>query len=65
MRPVTLSRMRTVSDTVHFAPEPPTGKEKNWIQTVPGKGCFVILRLYGPLASVDRTWRPGELEPVN
>ena len=23
----------------------------NWIQTVPGKGWFTILRLYGPLES--------------
>jgi hypothetical protein len=27
----------------------PPGKEGNWIQTVPGKGWFVILRLYGAL----------------
>jgi hypothetical protein len=26
------------------------GKEKNWLRTVPGKGYFVILRLYGPTA---------------
>jgi hypothetical protein len=54
------------SYTVWFGPEAPEGKEQNWIQTVPGKGWFVILRLYGPLESwFDRSWRPGELEPVN
>ncbi|MCH8962329.1 MAG: DUF1214 domain-containing protein [Bacteroidetes bacterium] len=54
------------SSTIWFGPEAPAGKEQNWIQTVPGKGWFVILRLYGPLESwFDRTWRPGELEPVN
>ena len=34
---------------VYFGPEPPAGKAANWIQTLPGKGWFVILRLYGPL----------------
>lgn len=50
---------------VHFGPTPPAGREANWIRTVPGKGWFVILRLYGPLESwFDRTWRPGEIEPA-
>ncbi|MCE9614243.1 MAG: hypothetical protein K8T26_08200 [Lentisphaerae bacterium] len=32
---------------------------------VPGKGWFAIFRLYGPLdAWFDKTWRPGEIEPV-
>jgi hypothetical protein len=48
---------------VHFGPQPPAGKESNWIQTVPGKGWAVILRLYGPLEPwFDKTWRPGEIE---
>jgi hypothetical protein len=50
---------------VYFGPEAPHGKEGNWIQTVPGKGWFPILRLYGPLESwFDQTWRPGEIELV-
>ena len=37
----------------------------NWIQTIPGKGWFVLLRLYGPLEPFfDKTWRPGEIELV-
>lgn len=56
------------SDTsvdVYFGPEPPVGKETNWVQTVPGKGWFVALRLYGPLeAWFDKTWRPSEIELV-
>lgn len=48
---------------VYFGPEPFPGKEANWIQTVPGKGWFVFLRLYGPLEPwFDKTWRPGEIE---
>lgn len=50
---------------VYFAPEPPAGKENNWLQTVPGKSWFVALRMYGPLeAWIDQSWRPGEIEAV-
>ena len=50
---------------IYFAPEAPKGWEKNWIQTIPGKSWFIILRLYGPLqAWLDQTWRPGEIELV-
>ncbi len=51
------------STTLYFGPEPPEGQEGNWIQTVPGKGWFTILRLYGPLETwFDESWRPGEIE---
>jgi hypothetical protein len=51
---------------VYFGPKAPAGKESNWVQTWPGKGWNVILRLYGPLQSwFDKTWRPGEIEEVN
>jgi hypothetical protein len=51
---------------VYFGPKPPPGKESNWVQTWPGKGWSVILRLYGPLQPFfDRTWRPGEIEEMN
>jgi hypothetical protein len=51
------------SVTVYFGPKAPKGKEKNWIETVPGKSWFVILRLYGPLEPwFDKTWQPGEIE---
>ena len=48
---------------LYFGPQPPAGKEANWIQTVPGKGWFSLLRLYSPTeAWFDKTWRPGEFE---
>jgi hypothetical protein len=48
---------------VYFGPKAPAGKEKNWVQTVPGKGWNTILRLYGPLEPwFAKTWRPGEIE---
>ena len=51
---------------IYFGPKAPKGKEANWIQTVPGKGWFSLLRLYSPTeAWYDKTWRPGEIELVN
>ena len=48
---------------VYFGPEAPAGKGSNWVQTIPGKGWFMILRLYGPLEPwFNKTWRPGEIE---
>ena len=48
---------------LYFGPKAPAGKESNWIQTVPGKGWFTILRLYSPTeAWFDKTWQPGEIE---
>lgn len=54
------------STSVYFGPKQPDGvKRGNWIQTTPGKGWFVILRLYSPLAPFfDKSWRPSEIEPV-
>ena len=50
---------------VYFAPKAPEGKEGNWLQTVPGKSWFTILRMYGPLEPwINKTWRPGEIELV-
>ncbi|MFJ9714447.1 DUF1254 domain-containing protein [Streptomyces sp. NPDC101213] len=60
--------VRTEDDgdtVVHFGPAAPEGREGNWIRTVPGKGWFMLLRLYGPLESwFDQSWRPGEIEPA-
>jgi len=51
---------------VYFGPKAPSGKEANWVQTWPGKGWSIILRLYGPeQAFFDKTWKPGEFEQVS
>jgi hypothetical protein len=51
---------------LYFGPTAPDGKEANWIETVPGKGWFTLLRLYGPLEPwFDKTWQPGEIELVS
>jgi hypothetical protein len=50
---------------LYFGPKAPQGKEKNWTQTVAGKGWFALLRIYGPLEPwFDKTWQPGEIELV-
>jgi hypothetical protein len=54
------------STVVHIGPRKPEGvKDGNWIQTDPGKGWFVALRLYSPEESFfDKTWRISEVEEV-
>ncbi len=50
---------------LYFGPKAPEGKEANWIETVPGKSWFIVLRLYGPLKPwFDQTWKPGDIEPM-
>jgi len=50
---------------LYFGPNAPAGKEKNWLRTLPGKGYFVILRLYSPEeAFFKQTWKPGDIEKV-
>ena len=47
---------------VYFGPKAPAGRESNWIQTVPGKSWFTILRLYGPLEPwFKQEWRPDDI----
>ncbi|MRH91552.1 DUF1254 domain-containing protein [Nocardia sp. SYP-A9097] len=54
------------SVTLVFAPELPDGvAQGNWIQTVPSKGWFPMLRLYSPTAAfLDKSWQPGEITPA-
>ncbi|XZE56119.1 DUF1254 domain-containing protein [Planctomycetaceae bacterium SH139] len=53
------------SFTIWFGPTPPAGHEGNWVQTMPGKGYNMLLRLYGPLQPwFDKTWVPGDLKLV-
>jgi hypothetical protein len=53
------------STDVYIGPTAPDGKAASWLQTVPGKGFFTVLRLYNPLQSFfDKTWRPSEIEPL-
>jgi hypothetical protein len=54
------------STDLYFGPTAPEGKANNWLQTVPGKGWWPILRLYNPLQPFfDKSWRPSEIEPYD
>jgi hypothetical protein len=55
------------STTIYFSPSQPEGVGRgNWIQTMPGKGWFTILRLYSPLEPFfTKEWRPSEIELVH
>lgn len=54
------------STDLYLGPQAPEGKAGNWLATVPGKGYFAILRLYGPTeAAINKSWVPGDLERVN
>ncbi len=53
------------STDIYFGPTAPEGMADNWLQTVPGKGWWTILRLYSPEAAFfDKTWQPTEIEPM-
>jgi len=54
------------STTIYFGPAQPAGVPRgNWIQTMPGKGWWTILRLYSPLEPFfTKEWRPSEIELV-
>jgi hypothetical protein len=51
------------STELYLGPKAPAGKQRNWLATVPGKGYFAIIRLYGPTeAALDKSWKPGDIE---
>lgn len=53
------------STDLYFGPQAPEGKAGNWLATVPGKGYFAIIRLYGPTeAAIQKTWKPGDFEKI-
>jgi hypothetical protein len=54
------------STTVYFGPMQPAGvKRGNWVQTMPGKGWWTVLRLYSPLEPFfTKEWRVSEIELV-
>jgi hypothetical protein len=51
---------------LYFGPKEPAGKGGQWIETIPGKGWFVYLRIYGPKdAAFDGSWKAGDFEKVS
>ena len=60
--PVAEERLEMLFDAPpHVRKGPLEGKENMWIKTIPGKGWWSVLRIYGPqAASFDGTWKPGD-----
>jgi hypothetical protein len=47
---------------LYFGPNAPAGKEKNWVQTNPGKHWFTYMRFYGPTtAYFDKSWKMDDI----
>ena len=52
------------STDIYFGPKSPSSG-KNWIATVPGRGWFTLLRLYGPTkAFFEQTWKPDDIKKI-
>jgi hypothetical protein len=50
---------------LYFGPATPNGHEQRWIKTVPARGWFAYIRIYGPeQAAFDKSWKPGDFESV-
>ena len=57
---------KTEPTDLYFGPAPPPGKEGQWIKTVPGRGWFAYVRIYGPeQAAFDGSWKPGDIQSSN
>ncbi|NMM88305.1 hypothetical protein B2J88_28815 [Rhodococcus sp. SRB_17] len=51
--------------TLHFGPNKPMNSADTWLETVPGRGWFAYVRIYGPeTAAFDGSWRPGDFTPA-
>jgi hypothetical protein len=60
-----LQRNADGSVDVFFGPEPPAGKESNWVPTRADGQFEVLFRLYGPEKPLfDKTWKLPDIEKV-
>ncbi|HTS43032.1 MAG TPA: DUF1214 domain-containing protein, partial [Puia sp.] len=50
---------------LYFGPSAPSGKEKNWVQTLAGKHWFAYMRFYGPTENYfNKSWKMGDIEKI-
>jgi len=50
---------------IRFGPVAPQGNSINWLQTIPGKEWYIVLRIYNaPESRFTQSWKPGEIEEV-
>ena len=51
---------------LRFGPTAPADDSGGWLQTVPGRGWFAYVRIYGPQApAFDGSWKPGDFQAVD
>lgn len=56
---------KTGETELHFGPKATAGTQGRWIQTLPGRGWFAWLRLYGPeKPAFNGSWKPGDFESL-
>jgi len=61
-----LKSVKGDSAELYFGHAAPAGKQKQWIQTIPGKGWFAYFRIYGPeQPAFDGTWKPEDFQPTD
>ena len=50
---------------IFFGPNAPEGKENQWVKTIPGKGWFTFVRMYGPEKPIfDGTYKLQDIQEV-
>jgi len=50
---------------LYFGPKAPKNSEGRWIKTVPGRGWFAYIRIYGPDGpAFEGSWKPADFEQV-
>lgn len=50
---------------LYFGPDEPAGKENHWVRTMPDKGWFAVVRMYGPEKPVfDGTYQLPDIEEL-
>ncbi len=50
---------------LYVGPQAPAGYENNWVPSVPGKGFFVLFRLYGPEQPFyDKVWKLNDFKLI-
>jgi hypothetical protein len=61
-----LQRNPDGSVDIYMGPTAPPGRESNWIQTIPDRGFFIYVRLYGPEQEwFDRSWKLDDIERLD
>ncbi len=50
---------------IRFGPSTPKGMTMNWLQTIPGKNWYIVLRIYNsPGSCFDQDYKPEAIEEI-